>query len=103
MWIVQAPHRPAPQPYLVPVNPTWSRIAQSRGVRGSASIATARLFKLNETMGPPLACRALVADGRPGGSIMDGSLDAELAFSLASAAAFSHWKNLKDPAILTCF
>jgi len=30
MWIVQAPQRPAPQPYLVPVNPTWSRMAHSK-------------------------------------------------------------------------
>ena len=37
---VQAPHRPAPQPYLVPVNPTWSRIAHSSGVFGSASTET---------------------------------------------------------------
>src|SRR5262249_1802262 len=52
---VQAPHRPAPQPYLVPVRPTWSRMAQSSGVLGSASTATCRLFKVNETMFPPLA------------------------------------------------
>src|SRR5215475_380272 len=56
MCTVQAPHSPAPQPYLVPVNPTWSRIAHSNGVRGSASTDTCWLFKVNETMNPPLAC-----------------------------------------------
>src|SRR5215813_10303206 len=53
-WMVQAPHRPAPQPYLVPVNPTWSRMAHNSGVVGSASTETWRLFKVNETMDPPL-------------------------------------------------
>src|SRR5713101_3768986 len=52
-WTVQAPQSPAPQPYLVPVNPTWSRIAHSSGVLGSASTETCRLFKVNETMLPP--------------------------------------------------
>ena len=32
MCTVQAPHRPAPQPYFVPVSPTWSRMAHSSGV-----------------------------------------------------------------------
>ena len=31
-WTVQAPHWAMPQPYLVPVRPTFSRIAQSSGV-----------------------------------------------------------------------
>jgi len=53
MWMVQAPHRPAPQPYFVPVNPTWSRMAHNSGVLGSASTETWRLFKVNETMCPP--------------------------------------------------
>ena len=35
--MVQAPHRPAPQPYLVPVRPNISLIAQSTGILGSAS------------------------------------------------------------------
>src|SRR5215470_17886836 len=34
---VQAPHCATPQPYLVPVRPTCSRITQSRGVVGSTS------------------------------------------------------------------
>jgi hypothetical protein len=38
MWTVQAPHCAMPQPYLVPVSPTFSRIAQSSGVSGSTSI-----------------------------------------------------------------
>src|SRR5262245_43594524 len=74
MCTVQAPHRPAPQPYLVPVSPTWSRIAQSSGVFGSASTETWRLFNVNETMFPPLVwpllradCRAPLDRGRRGG------------------------------------
>src|SRR5882672_6450843 len=35
MCTVQAPHCATPQPYLVPVRPTCSRIAHSRGVVGS--------------------------------------------------------------------
>src|SRR5215467_11236941 len=34
MCTVQAPHCAMPQPYLVPVRPTCSRIAHSRGVLG---------------------------------------------------------------------
>src|SRR5262245_48972265 len=61
MWMVQAPHRPAPQPYLVPVNPIWSRMAHNSGVLGSASTETCRLFKVNETMLPPLVLRFFCA------------------------------------------
>ena len=37
---VQAPHRPMPQPNLVPVRPISSRITQSRGELSSASTVT---------------------------------------------------------------
>src|SRR5215468_10420133 len=37
MCTVQAPHCAMPQPYFVPVRPTFSRNAQSRGVLGSTS------------------------------------------------------------------
>ena len=40
MWTVQAPHRPAPQPYLVPVRFAASRSAHSSGVSGGRSKAT---------------------------------------------------------------
>src|SRR5262245_30396748 len=60
---VQAPHRPAPQPYLVPVSPTWSRMTQSNGVLAAASTDTCRPFSVNETMNPP--CGADVSHGRP--------------------------------------
>src|SRR6202790_854678 len=36
-WTVQAPHCAMPQPYLVPVRPIFSRIAQSTGASGSTS------------------------------------------------------------------
>jgi hypothetical protein len=38
-WTVQAPQAPMPQPNFVPVKPTMSRMAQSRGICGSASIS----------------------------------------------------------------
>ena len=37
---VQAPHWAIPQPYLVPIRPSWSRSTQSSGVSGSASTST---------------------------------------------------------------
>src|SRR5438445_3275979 len=37
IWTVQAPHCAMPQPYLVPVSPTFSRIAHNSGVSGSTS------------------------------------------------------------------
>ncbi len=40
IWTVQAPHCAMPQPYLVPVRPTFSLIAQSSGVSGSTSTLT---------------------------------------------------------------
>src|SRR6266404_2318559 len=33
-WTVQAPHRPIPQPYLVPVSSRVSRNTQSSGISG---------------------------------------------------------------------
>src|SRR5258707_15482296 len=41
IWTVQAPHCAMPQPYLVPVRPAFSRIAQSSGVSGSTSTSNA--------------------------------------------------------------
>src|SRR5215470_9812801 len=40
-WTVQAPHWAMPQPYLVPVRPTFSRIAHNSGVEGSTSTSCA--------------------------------------------------------------
>src|SRR6188472_1624408 len=51
---VQAPQKPAPQPYFVPVNPMMSRITQSRGVLGSASTETGLPFTENEAIGTSL-------------------------------------------------
>src|SRR5947207_7335157 len=36
-WIEQAPHCAMPQPYFVPVKPTFSRITHKSGVFGSTS------------------------------------------------------------------
>src|SRR3979490_3147541 len=44
MWTEQAPHCATPQPYLVPVRPTCSRMTQRSGVSGSAS--TSRVLPL---------------------------------------------------------
>src|SRR5579859_1448004 len=43
-WTEQAPHCAMPQPYLVPVSPTCSRITHRRGV--SASTCTSRALPL---------------------------------------------------------
>src|ERR1700693_2011519 len=45
---VQAPHCATPQPYFVPVRPRCSRRTQSRGVEGSTSTLTLRLFTVRE-------------------------------------------------------
>src|SRR5262245_41878086 len=49
MCTEQAPHWATPQPYLVPVRPTCSRITQSRGV--SASTCTSRVLPLMLSLG----------------------------------------------------
>src|SRR5438874_7666710 len=51
MWTVQAPHCAMPQPYLVPVRPTCSRIAHNSRVLGSTSISCV----------PPLMVRRVIA------------------------------------------
>src|ERR1700680_3729582 len=48
---VQAPHCATPQPYFVPVRPRCSRNTQSRGVEGSTSTFTLRLFTVREITG----------------------------------------------------
>src|SRR5260370_40398296 len=45
---VQAPHCATPQPNLVPCRPTTSRIAQSRGMSGSASRVVGLPLSVNE-------------------------------------------------------
>src|SRR5436190_17664333 len=44
MWTMQAPQRPAPQPNLVPVSLSPSRITHSNGVAGGASVDAAFPF-----------------------------------------------------------
>ena len=45
---VQAPHKAAPQPNLVPVSPISSRITQSSGVSGSALTSKARPLTVDD-------------------------------------------------------
>jgi hypothetical protein len=52
MWTVQAPHWATPQPYLVPVSPSCSRMNQSRGVFSSASASTTRPLTLSLAIAP---------------------------------------------------
>src|SRR5262245_13403946 len=47
MWTMQAPHRPVPHPYFVPVSFRPSRITQSSGVCGGASVDAGFPFTLN--------------------------------------------------------
>src|SRR5262245_38952795 len=58
MCTVQAPHCAMPQPYLVPVRPTCSRIAHSRGVLGltSTSIDLPLIVKRTIAFPPPDYC-----------------------------------------------
>src|SRR5207247_2572961 len=46
---VQAPHSARPQPYLVPVSPTKSRIAHNRGIFGSTLSSIVRPLMLSAT------------------------------------------------------
>src|SRR5579862_952198 len=43
-WTVHAPHRDIPQPNFVPLSPTMSRMAQSKGIWGSTSSVYALLL-----------------------------------------------------------
>src|SRR2546427_1404944 len=51
---VHAPHIAMPQPYLVPVRPTCSRIAHSRGVLGSTLTSLAFPLIVRRAMAPLL-------------------------------------------------
>src|SRR5207245_4252786 len=53
MCTVQAPHRAIPQPYLVPVRPTCSRIAHNRGVLGSTLTSLAFPLIVRRAIGSP--------------------------------------------------
>ena len=54
------PQRPAPQPYLLPVSPSWSRRYQSRGMLGSPSNCWLSPFTVKLTMlGCPPRCIGL--------------------------------------------
>src|SRR5258708_4375775 len=46
-WTVQAPHSGMPQPNLVPVMPSVSRRAQSRGIRGLTQILISLPLRVN--------------------------------------------------------
>src|SRR3989449_4656446 len=56
MCTVQAPHCATPQPYLVPVRPTCSRITHSRGVVGSTSTSWDLPLIVRRIATPPLSC-----------------------------------------------
>src|ERR1700677_5136242 len=46
-WTVQAPHKPMPQPYLVPCRLSVSRNTHRRGVSGSTSTVLTTLLIFN--------------------------------------------------------
>src|SRR6185312_7761502 len=54
IWTVQAPHRPAPQPNLVPVICSCSRMTQSSGVSLAASTDILRPLILRLGISSPL-------------------------------------------------
>src|SRR5437660_10464661 len=49
MCTMQAPHRPVPQPNLVPVSLSPSRITHNKGVAGGASVAAGLPFTVKLT------------------------------------------------------
>src|SRR5689334_16365860 len=53
MWTVHAPHWATPQPYLVPVSPACSRIAQSSGWSGSTSRSSVFPLMFSFMVTPP--------------------------------------------------
>src|SRR5205814_10274992 len=55
-WTVQAPHRPAPHPNLVPVICNCSRMTQSSGVSPAASTDIFRPLILRLGMFAPFRC-----------------------------------------------
>src|SRR5262247_2602933 len=84
-------------------------MAHSSGVLGSASTETCRLFKVNETMLPPLAVclywrsrMPMAAADRARGRL-DWRRTVAIAASLASEVAVSHRKNSKQPDALECY
>src|SRR6201987_664818 len=54
IWTVQAPPCAMPQPYFVPVSPTFSRIAHNSGVSGSTSIVKVLPFIVRFAIADPL-------------------------------------------------
>src|SRR2546426_6090434 len=77
MCTVQAPHRAIPQPYLVPVRPTCSRIAHNRGVLGSTLTSLAFPLIVRRAIGSPsprVRCRKypLSGSGRQAISASEG-------------------------------
>ena len=69
-WTVQAPHRPDPQPNLVPVSFRCSRTTQSSGVSASTSTLAALPLIVNPTaiaFLPGRLRRATVAAADPAG------------------------------------
>jgi hypothetical protein len=88
MWTVQAPHCAIPQPNFVPVSPTASRNAQSRGVSGSRSMSCCVPLTVSVIIGALLRLQAgpygsdgfrlVGASGGPGthsGAIKSGSAE----------------------------
>src|SRR4051794_8568469 len=63
-WTVQAPHRPAPQPNLVPVICNCSRITHSNGVSPAASTDMFRPLILRLGISLPLPVHEAAYGGR---------------------------------------
>src|SRR5262245_63193581 len=71
-WIVQAPQRAMPHPYLVPVSPILSRRTQSSGVSGSTSTVSGLLlmFKVSFMNALPLAKQRYTSRGARQGAFV---------------------------------
>ena len=69
---VHAPHRPMPQPYLVPLSPKPSRIAHNSGVSAGRSVLT----------GCPLRMNSIIANLLWGETLIVCALEGAVRFSL---------------------
>src|SRR6185503_9638678 len=97
-WTVHAPHWAMPQPYLVPVRPTCSRKAQSRGVSPSTFTSTAFPFTfslatfvllLESARGPTRRATTFLSRIFDGRLWQDDSLRKGIPFTSARARIFA--------------
>src|SRR6266568_7806763 len=99
IWTVQAPHCAMPQPYLVPVRPTCSRITHNSGVLGSTSISSVLPLMVRRAIASSLLrITNLVVAGASHRQIAqaDNNLPAAT-FRVRLLAVELNWRRLEPP------